>query len=119
MHTGYMKKTSSILSVSLAALLLPAALPVRAQTLAISSSAANTNPATRGTISVNGTAQVLVVPAYWQSRSGGYAMQNNISIAGSSNEPSSEASNQTFAPGQIRISAVVLVQFETLPGTEK
>jgi hypothetical protein len=46
-------------------------------------------------------------------------MQNNISIAGGSSEPTNEASNQTFAPGQIRISAVVHVQFETLPGTGK
>ncbi len=283
MHTGCMKRTSSILAVSLAALLLPAALHVRAQSLAIPASAASTNPTTRGTISVNGTAQVLVVPdqvelrlgittrnpdlirskaenderiatvlnklkalglsqrelqtdaihvqpeyrteggsppiltgymvqrhlvvtlkevgkfealleaaiqaganevlniqfcstelrkhrdqarqmairaarekgelftqelglklgtatsiteqshdnafssysyygmygGYWHSRNGGYAMQNNISIAGGSSEPSNEASNQTFAPGQIRISAVVSVQFETLPGTGK
>lgn len=56
---------------------------------------------------------------YWQSRGGGYGMQNNISVAGGSNEPSNEASNQTFAPGQIRISAVVNVQFETLAGAGK
>lgn len=56
---------------------------------------------------------------YWQSRHSGYAMQNNISVAGGSNEPSNEASNQTFAPGQIRITAVVSVQFETFSGTGK
>jgi uncharacterized protein YggE len=56
---------------------------------------------------------------YWHSRSSGYAMQNNISVAGGSSEPTSEAANQTFAPGQIRISAVVSVQFETLAGTGK
>lgn len=54
---------------------------------------------------------------YWQSRSSGYAMQNNISVASGSPEPSNDAPNQTFAPGQIRISAVVSVQFETLAGT--
>jgi|GEM_PF-5023319 len=109
-----MKKTSSILAVSLAALFLPAALPVRAQSLVLPGPAANTNLTPRGTISVNGTAQVLVVPDQVE-----LPMQNNISIAGGSSEPSSEASNQTFAPGQIRISAVVHVQFETLPGTGK
>lgn len=54
---------------------------------------------------------------YWQSRSGGYGMQNSIAFAGGTPEPANEASNQTFAPGQIRISASVSVQFETLPGT--
>lgn len=62
MHTGCMKRTSSILAVSLAAVLLPTVLPARAQSLVTPGSVANTNPATRGTISVNGTAQVLVVP---------------------------------------------------------
>jgi hypothetical protein len=56
---------------------------------------------------------------YWHSRSSGYAMQNNISVAGGSSEPTTEAANQTFAPGQIRISAMVSVQFETLAGTGK
>jgi hypothetical protein len=42
-----------------------------------------------------------------------------FSVAGGSSEPSNEASSQTFAPGQIRISAVVSVQFETLSGTGK
>lgn len=56
---------------------------------------------------------------YWQSRSGGYGLQNNITFAGGNPEPSPEASNQTFAPGQIRISASVSVQFETLAGTGK
>jgi uncharacterized protein YggE len=57
-----MKRTSSILAVSLAAVLLPTVLPARAQSLVTPGSVASTNPATRGTISVNGTAQVLVVP---------------------------------------------------------
>jgi len=56
---------------------------------------------------------------YWHSRSSGYAMQNNISVSSGSLEPSNDAPNQTFAPGQIRISAVVSVQFETLAGTGK
>ena len=56
---------------------------------------------------------------YWQSRSGGYGMQNSIAFAGGTPEPANEASNQTFAPGQIRISAMVSVQFETLAGTGK
>ena len=56
---------------------------------------------------------------YWHSRSSGYAMQNNISVSSGSPEPSNDAPNQTFAPGQIRISAVVSVQFETLAGTGK
>lgn len=56
---------------------------------------------------------------YWHSRNNGYAMQNNISVAAGSSEPTSEASNQTFAPGQIRISAVVSVQFETMAGAGK
>jgi hypothetical protein len=46
-------------------------------------------------------------------------MQNNISVSSGSLEPSNDAPNQTFAPGQIRISAVVSVQFETLAGTGK
>lgn len=56
---------------------------------------------------------------YWHSRNSSYGMQNNISVAGGSSEPTTEATNQTFAPGQIRISAVVSVQFETLAGTGK
>jgi uncharacterized protein YggE len=51
---------------------------------------------------------------YWQSRGGGgYGMQNSIVSAdsgGSSGVP--EASTQTFAPGQIRITAQVSVTFE-------
>lgn len=53
---------------------------------------------------------------YWHSRGNGYGMQNSVALAGGAAEPASEASNQTFAPGQIRISASVSVQFETLAG---
>ena len=43
-------------------------------------------------------------------------MQNNISVGGGGSEPTNEASGQTFAPGQIRISAMVNVNFETVAG---
>ncbi len=56
---------------------------------------------------------------YWQSRNSGYALQNNVAVGGGAGEPSNEASNQTFAPGQIRISAMVSVSFETLTGSGK
>jgi uncharacterized protein YggE len=56
---------------------------------------------------------------YWQSRNSGYSMQNSMAVAGGAAEPSNEASGQTFAPGQIRISAMVNVNFETISGGGK
>lgn len=50
---------------------------------------------------------------YWSSRGSAYGMmQNSFAVAEGPN-PQPEASNQAFAPGQIRISASVNVTFET------
>ncbi len=48
----------------------------------------------------------------WHSRSSSYMMQNSVAVASGPSEASAEGSTQAFAPGQIRVSAVVLVQFE-------
>ncbi len=43
---------------------------------------------------------------------GGYMSQNSIAVAPGGNEPGPEASSTAFAPGQIRVNAMVAVTFE-------